>query len=96
MAKKNNVRPVSYPSEFDSWLKAQNVKKKERRNPEALQRYYQEWAKMHARKPKKRSLFKLPALDLDQIASHARKVSELVETIQGVKNMMNQPKTHDD
>ncbi|WP_126425269.1 hypothetical protein [Brevibacillus marinus] len=94
MAKKNDVRPVSYPEEFTSWLKAQNVKKRERRDPEAINRYYQEWRKQHGRK--RRALFKLPSLDLDQIANHARRVSELVETIQGVRNMMNQPKTPED
>lgn len=94
MAKKNDVRPVSYPEEFASWLKAQNIKKRERRNPEVVDRYFQEWSRLHGRK--RRAKFKLPALDLDQIAHHAKRVSELVETIQGVRNMMNQPKHPED
>ncbi|MBO8164549.1 MAG: hypothetical protein H0Z34_12620 [Brevibacillus sp.] len=92
MAKKNELRPISYPSEFQNWLKGKRVRRSERRDPAALQRYYQEWEQLNAPK-RRRSLFRLPAMDLDQIAHHARRVSEIVETLQSVKNVMSQTKT---
>ncbi|MDT3415088.1 hypothetical protein QO009_000944 [Brevibacillus aydinogluensis] len=85
-----------FPQEFHDWLRANKVPKRERRNPEALQKHFQEWKKINA--PRRRSLFAFPKLNLDlgTIVDQVRTVSELLQTLQQAGELIRPQKKHHD
>lgn len=89
MARRTNGEKPQLSPEFEQWLRSKNIKRREvRRNPEKLQAYHREWQASLKGTGRRRSLFRLPNLDLNQIGNHLGKASELISTIQSLRAMM--------
>jgi hypothetical protein len=86
-----------YSPEFREWLKEKRVPRRLRNDPEVLRQHYQEWRKGQPAS-RKRSLFRLPNLNLDfgTIINQVRTVSELLETLQHTRNLIRSPRSEKD
>ena len=65
MSKQSIKKSSRYTPEFLDWLKLKKISiKRLQKNPVKLDQYYQEWSKTQER-PKKKSLFSLPNINID-------------------------------
>lgn len=88
---RSNRKVDTSTPEFRNWLKGNRISlRKLQRDPQTLDHYYQEWARTLGR-PKKPSLFKLPAisLDLDTIANGLRIADKVMKTYKGANDFLN-------
>lgn len=81
---------ISITSEFRQWLRSKNVSSRQlRRDPNALQSYHKEW--LRSSKPpvaKRKKLFGLPDMDLNQLGNGLNRANEIVNTFQSLRQMM--------
>ncbi|RNB62475.1 hypothetical protein EDM54_14320 [Brevibacillus borstelensis] len=81
------------------WLKGKKVSRRRlQRNPELFDQYYQEWSKTQRKnRPRRRSLFQLPNLNIDlgTILNGMQMATEVMRTFQGTK-LLNHSSRSDD
>ncbi|MEJ8546315.1 hypothetical protein [Brevibacillus borstelensis] len=97
---KRTTPPKSDPfsAEFLAWLKEKNVSRRRLQKNSALyDQYYQEWSKEKKKnRPRRRSLFKLPNINIDfgAILNGMQIASEVMRTFQG--SLLNHSSKNDD
>jgi len=85
LGKQSIKKSNRYTPEFLDWLKLKKISiKRLQKNPVKLDQYYQEWTKTQDR-PKKKSLFSLPNInvDFDAIVNGIRIANEVLRRFQG-------------
>lgn len=94
MARRGRELQVQNTPEFQAWLKSKKVSKRERKNPDALRAYYQEYHQLTRQSKRRRPMvnFKMPSLeniDLYQLGNGIKRAKDIFGVWQDLRGMWN-------
>lgn len=92
MARRRRELQVQNTPEFQAWLRSKKVGRRERKDPEALRAYYQEWHHVNRQRRRRSPLlnFKMPSLgsiDLEQLGNGIKTAQDIFGVWQNLKGM---------